>query len=130
MLQRGKKRKSKFRLKKTTITHLFILFWSRPFILFLIPGMILFILGFIEFMALLYRFIVGITIYSDKLPFNDSLVMSARDIISKFTPSLILTGILLIVGIQFVGMGFLAMQAQRNFSELYHLIHNSLRKKE
>ncbi len=127
---KGQKRKSKFKLKKTTITHLFILFWSRPFILFLIPGIILFILGFIEFIALLYRFIAGIIIYSGSLPFSDSLVVSARDVISKFTPSLILTGILLIIGIQFLGLGFLAMQAQRNFSELYHLVHTSLRKKE
>ena len=120
---KGKKRKSKFKLKKTTVTHLFLLFWSRPFILFLIPGMIMFILGVFEAGVLIYRLIAGIVTHTAQLPFGQSLVQAARDIISNFTPSLILTGVLLVLGFQFVSLGFLAMQAQRNFSELYHLIH-------
>jgi len=124
-----KKRESKFRLKKTTITHLFILFWSRPFVLFLIPGITLFILGLFETGLILYRFIAFINTHRMNLSFNQSMILAARDVISKFTPSLILTGALLVLGIQFISLGFLAIQAQRNFNELYHLIHTSIQKK-
>ena len=89
----------------------------------------MFILGMFEAGVLLYRLIAGIVAHTAQLPFGQSLVRAARDIISNFTPSLILTGVFLVLGFQFVSLGFLAMQAQRNFSELYHLIHTSVRKK-
>ena len=123
------KRKSKFKLKKTVITHLFLLLWSKPFVLFLIFGATMFVLGLFEFGLLLYRFIISMNSYTDS-SFNQSLILAARYIISKYTPSLILTGILLILGIQFSSLGFLAVQAQRNFNELYHIIYNSIRNRK
>lgn len=125
---KAKKRESKFKLKRATLTHLFILFWSRPFIIFLIPGISMFILGLLETGLILYRFISFIDAHAMNLSFNQSLILAARDVISKFTPSLILTGALLVLGVQFISLGFLAIQAQRNFNELYHLIHTSIQK--
>jgi glycosyltransferase involved in cell wall biosynthesis len=124
-----KKRGSRFKLRKNTITHLFILFWSRPFMLFLIPGITMFILGLLEAGLIVYRFIAFINVRAMDLSFNQSMILGARDVISQYTPSLILTGGLLVLGIQFVSLGFLAIQAQRNFNELYHLIHRSIQKK-
>jgi dolichol-phosphate mannosyltransferase len=114
------KRKSKFKLKSTTITHLFILFWSRPFLTFLIPGMLMLFLGGIETALLTYRLIQIIAEGSH-------FAAAVRQVISDFTPSFILTGVLIVLGIQFFSLGFLAMLVQRSFGELYHLIHTTLR---
>lgn len=114
------RRTSKFKLKKTTVTHLFILFWSRPFVLFLIPGMLMLLLGGIETAVLTYHFVKLVVA-------GNNLAIASRQMISDFTPTFILTGVLVIIGFQFFSIGFLAMLVQRNFGELYHLIHTSLR---
>jgi hypothetical protein len=128
-IAKGRKRESKFKLKSTTLTHLFILFWSRPFILFLIPGITMLIIGLLETGLILYRFITLIVTYATNLSFNESLILAAREVISRFSPTIILTGGLLVIGIQFLSLGFLAIQAQKNFNELYHLVHTSIRMK-
>jgi glycosyltransferase involved in cell wall biosynthesis len=128
--EKVRKRKSKFKLKRNVITHFFILLWSRPFMLFLTFGLVMFIVGFFELGLLVYRFIVDMNTRILDQSFNQSLILSARYIISKYTPSLILTGVMLILGIQFISLGFIAIQAQRNFKELYHLIYTSIRNKK
>jgi len=123
-------RKSKFRYRKNTSTHLFILFWSRPFILFYVLGMIMFVFGLFEAGLLTYRFTVSISSYAETSSLYQSVILASRYIISRYTPTFILASALLVFGIQFLSLGFLAMQSQRNFNELYHLIHVSMRKEK
>ena len=118
-----KKRKSKFKLSKTANTHLFLLLWTRPFLLFLIPGIFLLSIGFIQSLFLAFDFI---KIYIDLR----ELIPSLKKVLSDSQFAVVFCSITFIFGFQVFSLGFISMLAQRNFAELYRLLHRSLRSKK
>ena len=116
------KRRSKFRLGQTVLSHLFVLFYSRPNLVFSVPGLLLFLLGIYGTVFLSYRmyqFYLAVdpgTVFLEKLPQAVDLM------IQDYSPTLIMSALALVFGLQFLTMGLLSIQNKKNFEEVYRLV--------
>ncbi len=118
----GEKRKSSIRILKTIMSYLFGGFIFRPVMFFMLPG---FTLMLLSFYPLTWAFIHTITFYK-KVPlsvgfFDERLSMAVADAFHLSPHSFIIGGITLILAIQLIGLGILALQSRRYFEDLFHL---------
>lgn len=117
----GKKRKSSIRIFKTILSVLFGGFIFRPVMFFMLPG---FGLMLLSFYPLTWAFIHTITFYK-KVPssvgFFDMRLSEAIAAAFHLSPhSFFIGGITLMLGIQLVSLGILALQSMRYFEDLFH----------
>lgn len=124
------KRKSKFKFSETAITHLFQMFYARPILVFVIPGLILCAYGLFMIGLLAYRVEEFFQVNVQNMPLGESLALAIRQMIEYYLSSFILCGMSLFFGIQFMMLGFLSLQNKHNFQELYRLIAARTEKKD
>jgi glycosyltransferase involved in cell wall biosynthesis len=124
---KGSARKSSLRILRSIIQSLISGFIFRPFIFFLVPGTICILLAFYPLIwAAIHTYhfydhfaITGIA-FGSRL--SEAISMSFK----QSPHSFVVGGFALIVGIQLVNLGFMALQNKRYFEELFHISSNIL----
>ena len=118
----GKTRRSSMRILRGIMSCLFTGFIFRPFMFFIIPG---FALMLVSLYPIMWAFIHTFTYYQN-LPssmqpfdyrFSDAIAAAFRQAPHAF----IVGGISLMVALQLMSLGILALQSKRYFEELFHL---------
>jgi glycosyltransferase involved in cell wall biosynthesis len=112
----GDRRRSSVRIKRAVASQAFSSFLFRPFMYFVIPGLVILLLALYSL-----GWAVGhtITYWVDPLvdEFSDAVLRAF-----ELSPhSFIVGGISLIVAIQLISLGFLSAQNKRYFDEVFHL---------
>ena len=118
----SKRRKSSLRIMRSFFQGLFSGFIFRPFLFFVLPGIFIILLS-------LYPItwtIIHVVTYYKKLTlldmsFDHRLSEAFSAAFSQFPHTFILGGIALMVAIQLISLGLLALQKKRYFEELFHL---------
>lgn len=110
----GKRRKSAVRVSRSVTSSTFSAFLFRPFMFFIVPGLI--VLGLAVFSLAWAGYHIG-SAWGDTTHFTDAVALA----FDRRPHTFIIGGILLIVSIQLLTLGFVAGQNKRYFEELYHL---------
>jgi glycosyltransferase involved in cell wall biosynthesis len=123
------KRTSSLRVLRSTFSGLMSGFIFRPYIFFMTIGSILLCLSLYELVWLLFDTLSAYKGFLNQTPkveypFSASLAQQW----SKNPQSFLVGGITLLASIQFLSLGFIALQNKRYFEELFHL-GTSLKKK-
>lgn len=118
----SKKRKSSLRIMRSILQSFLSGFILRPFMFFLLPGFTLFILSLYP---LTWTVIHTINHFNKLaylgLPFDRRLSGAIGEAFKQSPHAFIVGGIVLMVAIQLISLGFLAFQKKRYFAELFHL---------
>jgi glycosyltransferase involved in cell wall biosynthesis len=118
----GNKRTSGIKLIQGFFSGLMTAFIFRPYMFFLIIGIILMALSMYEIIWLLADTISGIATLNDLNTNADySFSLSLAEQFRKNPQSFIVGGITFLASLQFLGLGFLSLQNKRYFEELFHL---------
>ena len=118
----GAKRTSGMRVLKTFFSGLMASFIFRPYIFFLIIGMILLLIALYIIGWIFYNtFQVMPTIHIDPVYFDDRFSKALGTVFQQRPYSFFVGGITLIVAIQILSLGFISLQNKRYFEELFHL---------
>ncbi len=118
----GNTRRSSMKISRNILSSLFTGFIFRPFMFFILPGLtLLFISAYPIFWSFFH-----ISLQYQKLPqsaeYFDAGVSAAVRLAFQQSPhSFLVGGILLMVAIQLLSLGILALQNKRYFEELFHL---------
>lgn len=118
----GKKRHSSMKIMWNILSSLFAGFIFRPFMFFIIPGLFLLLLALYP---IIWAFIHTFT-YLSQIPAAtasfDYRFSEAVSLAFKQAPhAFIIGGIALMVGLQLLSLGVLALQNKRYFEEMFHL---------
>jgi glycosyltransferase involved in cell wall biosynthesis len=119
---KGKRRKSSMRIFKSIISSFLSGFMFRPFMFFILPGLALILLSIYP---ITWAFIHTI-MHFDSLPassqfFDAGLSAAVRAAFAQSPHSFLIGGITLLLGIQLISLGILALQSKKYFEELFHL---------
>lgn len=118
----SEKRRSSFRIIRSIVQSLLSGFIFRPFMFFIFPGLVIFILSLYP---LTYTFVHAINFYRGfsnlDLSFGHRLSGAIAEAFKLSPHSFIVGGMALMVSIQFISLGLLAIQKKRYFEELFHL---------
>ena len=127
--QFGKKRSSSLRIFSGMLKGLMSAFIFRPYAFFLSIGTILLM---IAIYIIAWIFINVFNVLPDIIPDADAITgpfsLAVGKVFSTRPYSFFVGGITLIVGLQFISMGFLSLQNKRNFEELFHISTTILKK--
>jgi glycosyltransferase involved in cell wall biosynthesis len=110
----GKRRKSAVKISRSMASSTFSAFLFRPFMFFIVPGLVVLILALYSLGWAAYH--VG-SAWPDAGNFSDAVAAAYADRPHAF----IIGGIAFIVAFQFLSLGFIAVQNKRYFEELFHL---------
>jgi glycosyltransferase involved in cell wall biosynthesis len=110
----GKRRKSAVRVSRGLASSTFSAFLFRPFMFFIVPGLIVLVLALYSLGWAAYH--VG-SAWPDTASFSDAVAVAYADRPHSF----IVGGISLILAFQLLSLGFIAVQNKRYFEELFHL---------
>ena len=110
----GKRRKSGVRIRRSVSSSTFSAFLFRPFVFFVVPGLI--VLALATYALGWGAFHVG-SAWPDAGNFSDAVAAAY----SERPHTFIVGGIGLVVAIQLLSLGFVAAQNKRYFEELFHL---------
>lgn len=110
----GKRRKSAVKISRSMASSTFSAFLFRPFMFFIVPGLVVLILALYSLGWAAYH--VG-SAWPDAGNFSDAVAVAYADRPHSF----IIGGIAFIVAFQFLSLGFIAVQNKRYFEELFHL---------
>jgi len=117
----GKHRKSSIRILKSIISSLISGFMFRPFMFFIIPGLALMILSCYPFA---WVFIHTFNHFQNPslsvLAFDHRLSAAIAAAFNQAPHAFIVGGISLMIAIQLISLGILALQNKRYFEELFH----------
>ena len=112
----GDRRRSSIRIKRAVASQAFSSFLFRPFMYFVIPGLIVMVLALYSLgWAVFHTVRFWLTPEVDE--FSDA-VLAAFELSPH---SFVVGGIALIVSFQLISLGFLSAQNKRYFDELFHL---------
>jgi glycosyltransferase involved in cell wall biosynthesis len=115
----GKRRRSNLRLMRSVASQAFSTFLFRPFMFFIVPGLLV---GILAAYTLVW---VGWNVahrYADLSgSFDPRFSQAVADVFDRSPHSFIVGGIALLVAIQLVSLGVLSAQSKRYFEELFHL---------
>jgi glycosyltransferase involved in cell wall biosynthesis len=116
----GKKRNSSMRILKSIMSSLMSGFVFRPFMFFIIPGLLLFLLAIYP---IAWALIHAISFYGSVAgPGGNYTFSAAVSEAFRISPhSFIVGGVSLMIAIQLISLGILALQNKRYFEELFHL---------
>ncbi|MDH3605860.1 MAG: glycosyltransferase family 2 protein [Acidimicrobiia bacterium] len=110
----GKRRKSAVRMSRSVASSTFSAFLFRPFMFFIVPGLIVIVLALYSLGWAAFH--VG-SAWGDATSFSDAVAVAYADRPHSF----IIGGIGLILAFQLLSLGFIAVQNKRYFEELFHL---------
>jgi glycosyltransferase involved in cell wall biosynthesis len=114
------------RIRKTTLLQLFSSFLFRPLVFFVLPGLLMLA---IATWTLGSVFVSVVRTYAHLTGSFDPRLTKAVAATYKERPqSFIVGGFCLLVSIQLISLGLMAIQAKRYFEELFHLGTNILRR--
>jgi len=123
------KRKSKIQYSRGILSGLMSGFIFRPYIFFMLVGLILLILSLY---IIIWLLINTVTIYPELTIagqyFDDTFSSAVAEIFRRKPHAFFVAGISLIVALQFLSLGFLSLQSKRYFEELFHLNTTILKK--
>ncbi len=116
----GKRRAAtNFRFTRTTLSSLFSSFLFRPFMFFMLPGLILLAIAGYSFAWCVWHVL---QVYGDPSPFgNSGLTGALQNAYERAPHTFLLTGITFVISIQLISLGVIAAQGKRYFEELFHL---------
>jgi dolichol-phosphate mannosyltransferase len=118
----GKKRTSGIRLFRSFFSGLMAGFIFRPYIFFISFGFILFLVAlYIIGWIFIDTFQIMPTIQIDSTFFDDRFSKAVGFVYQKRAYAFFVGGIILILAIQILSLGFLSLQSKRYFEELFHL---------
>jgi glycosyltransferase involved in cell wall biosynthesis len=118
----GKKRKSSIRFLRSVISSLISGFIFRPFMFFILPGVILILISLYPIgWALIHAVVHYQSLPPSDLSALDRFSASVAMAFSQSPHSFIVGGITLMIAIQLLSLGFMALQSKRYFEELFHL---------
>jgi len=118
---RARRRGANFRMLRGILQSFLSGFIFRPFMFFIFPGIVLFLVSLYPLFWSLYHTIYFFRGMAHLTPFDNRLSQAVGEAYRLSPHSFIVGGILLMVAIQFTSLGFLAYQKKRYFAELFHL---------
>lgn len=110
----GKRRKSAVRMSRSIASSTFSAFLFRPFMFFIVPGLIVLALALYSLGWAAWH--VG-SAWDSPGGFSDAIAVA----FSERPHTFIIGGIALVVAFQLLSLGFIAVQNKRYFEELFHL---------
>lgn len=112
----GDRRKSSIRIKRAVVSQAFSSFLFRPFMYFVIPGLVVMVLALYALGWAVFH-TVRFWVTPEVNEFSDAVLLAF-----ELSPhSFVVGGIALIVAFQLISLGFLSAQNKRYFDELFHL---------
>ena len=118
----GKQRKSSMRILKSIISSLLSGFMFRPFMFFVLPGLVLLMLSLYPIAwALIHTLFHYQTLSLSSVSLDHRLSAAMAAAFNQSPHSFIVGGISLMVAIQLISLGILALQSKRYFEEIFHL---------
>ena len=118
----GKQRKSSIRVTKSIISSLVSGFMFRPFMFFILPGLVLMLPAIYTLMLVfMYSFIHFQSLPASYGPLNYRIGAAVAAAFEMSPHAFFVGGISLIVAIQLISLGLLALQSKRYFEEMFHL---------
>lgn len=118
----GIKRRSSMRIFKSIMSYLFSGFIFRPFIFFMLPGLVLMLFSIYTLMLVLkYTFVHFQSLPASFGPLNYRLGAAVAAAFNMSPHAFVVGGISLMVAIQLISLGILSLQNKRYFEELFHM---------
>ena len=115
------RRQSSMRLFSNTLATILMGFGFRPFLFFVLPGLLLLgFAGFVNFWTVRHFFEALVLPEVASRP--DAVSFAVGVAYARYPYTFIVGLGSLMVAIQLIGMGLLSLQAKRNFEDLYHLL--------
>ena len=108
-----------FRFTRSTLSSLFSSFLFRPFVFFMLPGLILLAVAAYSFAWCVWHVF---QVYGDPSQFgNSGLTGAIQNAYARAPHTFLVTGITFVISIQLISLGVVAAQGKRYFEELFHL---------
>ncbi|MFX0197127.1 MAG: glycosyltransferase family 2 protein [Candidatus Hodarchaeota archaeon] len=118
----GKTRRSTMRILRGIMSCLFSGFIFRPFMFFIIPGFALILISLYPITwAFIHTFVYYRNLHSSNIPFDYRFSDAVAAAFKQSPHAFIVGGISLMVALQLISLGILALQSKRYFEELFHL---------
>lgn len=118
----GKQRRSSMRIIKNIVSSFITGFMFRPFVFFVLPGLLLLTFCLYSFFFVFRHVFDCYNRITPSLgPIDYRLGSAVSDAFERAPHAFIIGGITLIVSIQLIQMGILSLQNKRYFEELFHL---------
>lgn len=117
-------RRSSMRILSNILMCLFSGFIFRPFMFFIMPGLMLLLLsGYTLMWVFLHTFAhyQNLPLSIVQLPFYNRLAAAVAEAFSQSAHAFVVGGITLMLAIQLFSLGIVALQSKRYFEELFHL---------
>jgi glycosyltransferase involved in cell wall biosynthesis len=126
----GVKRTSGMRVMKTFYSGLMASFIFRPYVFFLIAGMILLLIS-LYLIAWIFYFTFSIipSIPVDLQAFDDRFSLAIKQVYQQRPHLFFVGGIVLLAALQVLSLGFLSLQSKRYFEELFHINSSILKQR-
>ena len=122
----GQRRAVEGRVSGATISSLFSSFLFRPFLFFVLPGLVLLTVAVYSFGWVCWHVA---EVYGDPSRYgNSGLTGAIQNAYERAPHTFLVTGITFVLAVQLVSLGVIAAQAKRYFEELYHLGTTVLRR--
>ncbi len=122
----GERRPVEGRVTGATVSSLFSSFLFRPFLFFVLPGLVLLAVSLYSFGWVVWHVA---QVYGDPSAHGNSGLTGAIQNAYRQAPhTFLIAGITLVLSLQLVSLGVIAAQAKRYFEELYHLGTSVLRR--
>ena len=108
-----------FRVSRSTLSSLFSSFLFRPFLFFMLPGLILLALAVYSFFWCTWHVF---QVWGEPSEFgNSGLTGAIQNAYARAPHAFLFTGITSVLAIQLISLGVIAAQGKRYFEELFHL---------
>jgi glycosyltransferase involved in cell wall biosynthesis len=108
-----------FRVSRATLSSLFSSFLFRPFLFFMLPGLILLAVAAYSFGWCTWHVF---QVWGQPSEFgNSGLTGAIQNAYARAPHAFLFTGITLVLAIQLISLGVIAAQGKRYFEELFHL---------
>jgi nitrate reductase NapE component len=115
----GTRRRANLRVSRGTVSSLFSSFLFRPFVFFLLPGLVLLAVAVYSFGWCVWHVA---QVYGEPSQLgNSGLTGAIQNAYDRAPHTFLITGITLVLSMQLIGLGVLAAQGKRYFEELFHL---------
>jgi glycosyltransferase involved in cell wall biosynthesis len=115
----GVRRATNFRVSRGTVSSLFSSFLFRPFLFFMLPGLILLAVAAYSFGWCTWHVFQA---WGQRSSFgNSGLTGAIQNAYARAPHAFLFTGVTLVLAIQLISLGVIAAQGKRYFEELFHL---------
>lgn len=115
----GKRRRSNLKLMRSVAGQAFSSFLFRPFMFFILPGLLVALLAAYTLIWLLWNVLQRFSELSGS--FDPRFSQAVGDVFDRSPHAFIVGGVALLVAIQLISLGVLSAQSKRYFEELFHL---------